>query len=676
MDIKQIISNTFFEGERPLFATNNIRVENVKFYPGESALKECSNVEIYKCEFMCKYPLWHNDNALVEDCLFTVYSRAAIWYTRNIRMINCLVDAPKMFREVDGLYLENVKFQNAGETIWNCRGITIRNVEARGGDYIFMNGTDIDIDGFYLQGNYSFQDAKNVFVRNARLDSKDAFWKTENVTVYNSEISGEYLGWHSKNLKLVNCKISGTQPLCYCTDLILENCTFDAECDLCFEYSTLEAVVNSNIVSVKNPKGGYIIADSIEKIIIDKNCKNPGNCKISTKTGTCSTRMTCDLDEITPRRDSNSYKWDSANDDNVLPMWVADMDFRTAPPVIRALEKRVQHGIFGYTKVSDAYFHAVKRWFERRHNFLIQKDWILFTSGVVPALSAIIKALTRPGDKVVVQTPVYNCFFSSIRNNECKILSNDLIYRNGTYSIDYDDLEDKTFDSDVKLLLLCSPHNPAGRVWKTDELKQIGEICLKHNVIVVSDEIHCDLTYPGHTHIPFASISEDFLNNSVTCTAPSKTFNLAGIQVANIIAANENIRRKIDKALNVNEVCEINAFAIEALIAAYNEGEDWLKDLISYLYENYLYLDTFFKQYLPHLKVLPLEATYLVWIDCSSLGIPSEDIVKVLLDKGKLWVNEGTMYGKSGEGFIRINIATQRENLVRGLEIIRNIYGK
>jgi len=280
--MKQVITDRFYEGERPLFATNDIRLENVKFYPGESAIKECNNVEAYKCVFMCKYPFWHNDNTLIEDCLFTVYGRAAIWYSKNIRMINTLVEAPKMFREIDNLYLENVKLPSAGETIWNCRGIKLRNVEARGGDYIFMNCSDIDIDGFYLQGNYSFQDAKNVVIRNAHLDSKDAFWKTENVTVYDSEINGEYLGWHSKNLKLVNCKISGTQPLCYCTNLIMENCTMMDDCDLCFEYSTLEADIKGNIVSVKNPGKGFITADSIGEVVMDENCKTPGGCKIQT----------------------------------------------------------------------------------------------------------------------------------------------------------------------------------------------------------------------------------------------------------------------------------------------------------------------------------------------------------------------------------------------------------
>ena len=281
--MKQVIKDTFFEGERPLFATSNIRLENVKFYPGESALKECNNIEVSKSEFMCKYPFWHNENTLIEDSLFTVYSRAAIWYSKNIRMINSRVEAPKMFREIDGLYLENVKIPSAGETIWNCRDITLRNVEARGGDYIFLNGVNIDIDGFYLQGNYSFQDAKNVVIRNSRLDSKDAFWKTENVTVYDSELNGEYLGWHSKNLKLVNCKISGTQPLCYCKNLILENCTFAENSDLAFEYSDVNAVINSHVVSIKNPASGSIVAQSIGEIIIDENCKAPANCQIEVR---------------------------------------------------------------------------------------------------------------------------------------------------------------------------------------------------------------------------------------------------------------------------------------------------------------------------------------------------------------------------------------------------------
>ncbi|MFV0583743.1 MAG: MalY/PatB family protein [Parabacteroides gordonii] len=380
--------------------------------------------------------------------------------------------------------------------------------------------------------------------------------------------------------------------------------------------------------------------------------------------------MKYNFDELVPRRGSNSYKWDSAGSEDVLPMWVADMDFRTAPTVIEALRKRVEHGIFGYVKVPAAYYDAIGDWFKRRHSWRVEKDWILFTTGVVPALSAVIKALTHPGDKVLVQTPVYNCFFSSIRNDECEMVANPLIYRNGAYSIDFDDLEKKAADPRVKLLLLCNPHNPAGRVWTRHELTRIGEICLRNDVFVVADEIHCELVYPGHQYIPFASISEDFLHSSVTCTSPSKAFNLAGLQVANIFAANPAVRKKIDKVLNVNEVCEINPFAVEALIAAYNEGEEWLEELKQYLLGNYNYLKRFFEEQLPQFPVLALEGTYLVWVDCSVLKQSSEEIVKMLLEKEMLWVNEGSMYGEAGEGFIRINIACPRQLLIEGLNRI------
>ena len=276
----RLLKDTFFEGERPLYASKNLRIENIKFYPGESALKESCDIEASDCSFMCKYPFWHNKNVLIENCLFTVYSRAAIWYSQGIRMVNSNVEAPKMFREIDGLYLENVIFTDAAETCWNCRNLELRDVVAKNGDYIFMNSSDIKIDGFKLHGNYSFQDARNVEIRNAYLDSKDAFWKTENVTVYDSVIIGEYLGWHSKNLRLVNCKIGGTQPLCYATNLVLENCEFMNDCDLAFEYSSVNATINNHIVSIKNPLEGKIEAPGIGEIILDEHQRNPGACKI------------------------------------------------------------------------------------------------------------------------------------------------------------------------------------------------------------------------------------------------------------------------------------------------------------------------------------------------------------------------------------------------------------
>jgi hypothetical protein len=275
-----LIKNKFFEGERPLYGSKNLRLENVKIYPGESALKESSNIEAYDCYFMGKYPLWHNENTLIEKCVFTLYSRAAIWYSKNIRMIDTVVDAPKMFREIDGLYLENVKLNNAGETCWNCRELELRNVEVQEGDYIFMNSSNIKIDGFKLQGNYSFQDAKNVVIRNAYINSRDAFWKTENVTVYNSFVSGEFLGWHSKNLRFVNCRIGGTQPFCYASNIVLENCEFMDDCDLAFEYSTVNAEVTNHIPSIKNPLGGTIKAQSIGEIVFDENQRNIGACRI------------------------------------------------------------------------------------------------------------------------------------------------------------------------------------------------------------------------------------------------------------------------------------------------------------------------------------------------------------------------------------------------------------
>ena len=381
--------------------------------------------------------------------------------------------------------------------------------------------------------------------------------------------------------------------------------------------------------------------------------------------------MKYDFDEPVSRRGTNSYKWDTVKDEDVLPMWVADMDFRTAPAIVGALQKRVEHGIFGYTKVPPAYYEAVVNWFRRRHAWLIEKEWIVYTTGVVPAISAIVKALTVPGDRVLVQTPVYNCFFSSIRNNGCEAVANPLIYANGTYRIDYDDLERKAADPKVKLLLLCNPHNPVGRVWTRQELRRIGEICIRNRVLVVADEIHCELVFSGHVYIPFASISEDFREHSVTCISPSKAFNLAGLQIANIVAADTDIRMKIDKAININEVCDVNPFGVEALIAAYNRGEDWLEELKHYLSVNYNYLRAYFDEYLPEFPVVMLEGTYLVWVDCRGVGLSSREITDILLEKEKVRVNPGSLYGEAGEGFIRLNIACPREKLIEGLNRLK-----
>lgn len=378
--------------------------------------------------------------------------------------------------------------------------------------------------------------------------------------------------------------------------------------------------------------------------------------------------MKYDFDEIIVRRGTDSYKWDSADNENVLPMWVADMDFRTAPAIVDALRRRVEHGIFGYTRVPDGYYAAVTDWFARRHNWSIDRGWMIYTSGVVPAISAIIKALTVSGDKVLVQTPVYNCFFSSIRNNGCEMLSSPLVLSDNTFAIDFGDLERKAADPKVKLMLLCNPHNPAGRVWRRDELERIGEICIRHGVRVISDEIHCELVFPGHRYTPFASISGEFLRHSVTCISPSKAFNIAGLQIANIVCADADCRRKIDRTINDNEVCDVNPFGVVATQAAYNEGEDWLNQLIGYIHSNYIYMCGFCREHLPEFPLTVLEGTYLVWMDCRKLAMASEELEHRLVSEAGLWLNAGTMYGTAGEGFMRWNIACPRARLAEGLK--------
>lgn len=381
--------------------------------------------------------------------------------------------------------------------------------------------------------------------------------------------------------------------------------------------------------------------------------------------------MKYDFDKTIDRRATNSYKWDSAPE-GVLPMWVADMDFRTATAIIDALQKRVAHGIFGYTRVPDAYYDAVTSWFSRRHGWDIDREWIIYTSGVVPAVSAVIKALTVPGDKVIVQTPVYNCFFSSIRNNGCEIVSNPLRRTADTYEMDFDALERCAADPRAKVMLLCNPHNPAGRVWTPDELTRLGNICLRNGVTVVADEIHCELVYQGFKYTPFASLSDAFLHRSVTCVSPSKAFNIAGLQIANIVAFDNDLRSRIDKAININEVCDVNPFGVAATIAAYNEGEEWLNQLVDYLHGNYEAMAEFCRRELPEFPITRLEGTYLVWMDCRSLGMPSDALEHALLDDARLWLNAGTMYGAEGEGYMRWNIACPRSVMLDGLNRFLN----
>lgn len=380
--------------------------------------------------------------------------------------------------------------------------------------------------------------------------------------------------------------------------------------------------------------------------------------------------MKYDFDKIVPRRHSGSYKWDTVPED-ALPLWVADMDFEVAPAIKKALEQRVAHGVFGYTQVDDSYYEAVISWFERRHQWAIDRRWMLYTSGVVPAISCAIKALTLPGEQVLVQTPVYNCFFSSIKNQGCQILENRLVRADDHYVIDWDDFEQKCAEEKTTVFLLCNPHNPGGRVWTKDELEKMGAICAKHHVFVISDEIHCELVMPGYKFTPFAAVSEVNLHNSVTLSSPSKSFNTAGLQIANIICEDNEVRRRIDRVVNIFEVCDVNPFGPIALKAAYNESEDWLDALNEYIWGNYQLLRDTLAQKLPQLKVMKLEGTYLAWVDISSLGINSDAVTEKLLRDGHVFVSSGTLYGReAGEGFIRVNLACPRAVLSEGINRI------
>lgn len=376
-----------------------------------------------------------------------------------------------------------------------------------------------------------------------------------------------------------------------------------------------------------------------------------------------------DFDTPVDRRGSGSYKWDSASQQDVIPLWVADMDFPTAPVIIDALRRRVDHGVFGYVKVSDDYYDALISWNRHRHGWTINRDMVIYTSGVVPAVSAIIKALTRPGDGVIVNTPAYNCFFSSIRNNRCTIVENPLIRVDSgdsfTYRIDLDSLEKACADPANKVMILCNPHNPTGRIWTRGELEEIAGICHRHGVTVISDEIHCELTLPGREYTPYATVDPD----AVICCSPSKAFNIAGLQIANIVAPSEPVRAVIDRAINDNEVCDVNPFGVTALIAAYNHGAPWLDALRDYISGNYAMLLDFFATELPSLKVCSLESTYLAWVDITSLGISSEKLEEHALETERVWVNAGSMYGS--EGYIRINMACPRSRLLEGLRRLK-----
>lgn len=382
-----------------------------------------------------------------------------------------------------------------------------------------------------------------------------------------------------------------------------------------------------------------------------------------------------DFDQMVDRRGSNCVKWDEMPE-GVLPLWVADMDFAVATPIVEALKKRVSHPVFGYSIVPAAYYDAVTSWFKRRHGWQIQREWIQYTIGVVPAISCCLKALTLPGEKVLVTTPVYNCFFSSIHNSGCTAEESPLLIGDdGMYHIDWEDFEQRCSDSKVVAYILCNPHNPGGRIWTAEEMKRISDICGRHHVTVISDEIHNELVRPGHTYTPYALAGDS--TKSITCVSASKSFNIAGLQIANIVCEDAELRRRIDRAININEVCDVNPFGIVATIAAYNECEDWIDQLNQYIEKNYLLLQQRVeKDGKGLMRLMPNEGTYLGWVDCrplcEQLGINSDQLQERLIRHAKVFLSPGSIYGEAGKGFLRVNLACPQSTLKEGLDRIFN----
>lgn len=379
--------------------------------------------------------------------------------------------------------------------------------------------------------------------------------------------------------------------------------------------------------------------------------------------------MRYDFDMLTKRRGTSSLKWDVK--ENELPMWVADMDFQTAPPIIEAIQSRAQKGIFGYSIVPDSWNDAICRWWKVRHDFKMIPEWLVFCTGVVPAISSIVRKMTTVGENVLVQTPVYNIFFNSIVNNGRNILENKLHFDGDKYQIDFDNLEKNLANPQTTLMILCNPHNPIGHIWDKETLSKIGELCYKHNVLVISDEIHCDLTDPGYKYTPFASISDKCAQNSITCIAPTKAFNLAGLQTAAVVVPNAQLRHKVQRGLNTDEVAEPNAFAVDATIAAFTKGEDWLDELRIYLLENKKLVQEFLEKELPQIKLIASHATYLMWLDCSKVSSNSVELAEYIRKNSGLRLSDGRSYGENGDCFLRMNIACPRKRLEDGLQRLK-----
>ncbi|NLP34439.1 MAG: pyridoxal phosphate-dependent aminotransferase [Clostridiales bacterium] len=382
--------------------------------------------------------------------------------------------------------------------------------------------------------------------------------------------------------------------------------------------------------------------------------------------------MNYNFDKIIDRSGTNSIKYDFAVERGMpadtIPLWVADMDFQTAPDIIETLVEAAKHGIYGYTDTKKDYFEAVYHWYKNRFHWETKEEWIVKTPGIVFAIAMVVRALTKEDDSILIQQPVYYPFSQVILKNNRKLVNNPLIYENGGYHIDFDDFEAKIIKNKVKLFILCSPHNPVGRVWREEELTRLGDICMKYQVKVISDEIHGDFTYPENVHTVFASIKKEFLNNSVICTAPSKTFNLAGLQVSNLFVANEEMRQRICDEIERSGYSQLNTMGLIACQAAYEKGMFWLEELKTYLKGNLDFIRSFLLENIPQIKLVEPEGTYLVWLDFRDLNLNEKELENLIINKAKLWLDSGTMFGEEGSGFQRVNIACPRATLEKAFQ--------
>ena len=390
--------------------------------------------------------------------------------------------------------------------------------------------------------------------------------------------------------------------------------------------------------------------------------------------------VTYDFDKVIDRRNTDCLKYDFAvqrgRPQDVLPFWVADMDFPIAQEITDALVKRCQHGIFGYSEATEGYFAALQNWYLKHFNWQVQRPWLIKTPGVVFALAMAVKAFTEPREAVLVQQPVYYPFTEVIRDNGREIVNSPLVLKNGHYEIDFADLEQKLANPKVKLMFLCSPHNPVGRVWTKAELRQVGNLCLKHNVITVSDEIHSDFVWDDNVHTPFATLGKEYEQNCIVCTAPSKTFNLAGLQISNIFIPNQKLRRALRKQIDAAGYSQLNTLGLVACQAAYTGGEEWLTQIKAYIRSNIAFIKQYLEEQLPQIKMLPIEGTYLVWLDCSALGMTAAEREQWLWHEAKLWLDGSGIFGAEGEAFERINVACPRATLLQGLEQLKGAVEK